>query len=307
MDILNFIKGKTFDAEELLDQLRKSDVSTYWQPGSFRDMRGIKWYRNNEVDDMPSPDEPIPFFVSTNPEFVTGMRFDGVQVEDYLALNELDSNGVVKVYPVDFEPALPFLFRDGAFTEDFRVSNWMGDDHIIDYANSYLVEFHLNETYIYDDFENVDPKTYKVARNAKDHLGVDVPVKDLRLDVTGVRKYFRLCVACGNWSFLHYCLQNRIFFDQIHPLFTNVPFQECDSVMRHFFPLISDEIVVDRDLQGEIGLFDREIWDDEQYFLNKLSELFTPIMRYDLELLDGWIYDEYADELRKMYKYRILK
>ena len=85
----------------------------------------------------------------------------------------------------------------------------------------------------------------------------------------------------------------------------NVQFQECDSVMRHFFPLLSDELVVDRDLQGERWLFDREIWDDEEYFLNKLSESFDPVMSYELELRDGWIYDEYANELCKLYQYKI--
>jgi hypothetical protein len=29
MDILQFIKGKTFDAEELLNYLREKEVSTY--------------------------------------------------------------------------------------------------------------------------------------------------------------------------------------------------------------------------------------------------------------------------------------
>ena len=136
-----------------------------------------------------------------------------------------------------------------------------------------------------------------------------MPVEGLRLDVTDVRKYYRLCVACGNWSFLNYCLQNSICFDQIHPLslIMNVQFQECDSVMRHFFPLLSEELVVDRYLQGERGLFDRDLEDEEGLFLNELSERFSPVMSYDLELLDGWIYDEYAGGLRKMYHYRIVE
>ena len=146
MDILQFIKGKTFDAEELLNDLREKEVSTYWHPGSFRDMRGIQWYRNREVEKEPAPDESIPLFVATNPEFVTGMTRHGAQVEAYLSLNEDNQLGVVKVHPLEFDPSVSFRFYDGRVREDVWLHNNLYTDIGHGQASAYLVEFHLNET-----------------------------------------------------------------------------------------------------------------------------------------------------------------